>query len=285
MTDDLSGLGRDRTPVRTALESALGAADRVSAVDEQAALLRAVHLMHQPAIAVRNTSPDDLRGVYSIVDHNEEAALHLRCSPAELASQPLSLLLAADTARAVSALADRAMRAGGRVTAEVFAPDPLADLIGGPVVSVRATPAGGLVLVSWFAGHEQYRRAGSEATVGDRLAVADALDLVADAGIGLFTMDLVTGDVVWTDGMYELFGVARVGERAPNLDAVLALTTVETAELGLAAWLELVHHGTPMNVRFQFRPASSGRWVRLVARASTGADGFPQRVSGICMGD
>ncbi|WP_434447242.1 hypothetical protein [Lentzea sp. E54] len=280
--DDPTGVPPARTRLDERSGRKAGVADH--AAEDEAAALRAMHLMHQPAILLRNTAPAELRGAYVLVAHNAEAARHLRRAEGGAVGGALRGLFAEDTARDVALLADRATRAGAKITTDVFAPDPLTDLVGGPLVSVRATPAGTLVLVSWFAGHDSVEQDGVQVPIADRLVVAAAVDLLAGSGIGVFSVDLVSGEIVWSDGMYDLFGIAR-GTTPPNFDAALAIVSSETVDSGMPAWLELVRHGKPMDERFQFLPDHHGNWVRVIGRSSAGPDGFPQRVVGMCIAE
>jgi diguanylate cyclase len=124
--------------------------------------------------------------------------------------------------------------------------------------------------------------------ISDRVASRQALEraheritLAADSGgIGVWDYALDTGELVWDDHMYALYGV-EPGQH----------TVYETWSRGLhpddrkeseARLAEAIAGGRPFDIEFRIRrPDGSQRHIRGTARVTRAADGTPLRMTGV----
>lgn len=192
----------------------------------------------------------------------------------QVAGLTLGQLLPEDTAALLRRTFTQVSRSGEAVHHVVAAPHPLTDLTRTPSVSVRITPVGGAVLCTWLPGwltgdHRPITDDGS--STADRLEFADAVDAVADAGFGVFSLDLMSGRLIVSSGLHQIFG-----------EGSSAQSGLESAVAGEHEWQALLRRGEPMDVEVRLAPEHGGHRVRVVGRMACAPDGLPAVVRGSC---
>jgi hypothetical protein len=188
----------------------------------------------------------------------------------------LGQLLPDDTAVLLRRLFAQASRSGEPVEHIAAAPDPLTDLARTPTVSVRITHVDESVLCTWLPRWLTGAGAGERppitsdgSSAADRLEFADAVDAVADAGIGVFSLDLMSGRLIMSSGLHRIFGEGS--------DVQSGLESVVAGE-----WRALLRRGEPMDVEVRLAPEHGGHRVRVVGRMACAPDGLPAVVRGSC---
>jgi hypothetical protein len=217
---------------------------------------------------------------------NDRARRALRAAGPDLADRGLLELVSADAARTLHHLCTEALRTGQPTERFAVAPDPITDLAGSSSIAVRATRVDGAVLCTWVpgwhvVGEEEDRRLARTIgiPVADRLELADTLDTLAGVGLGVFSVNLMTGRLVWSAGLYEIFG--RPYQDGPvDLADWRLLTEPDPAVSG--AWRALIRDGVPADVEVQLIPSLGGHWLRVTAHAVLGPDGYPAAIRGRC---
>lgn len=192
----------------------------------------------------------------------------------QVAGLTLGQLLPEDTAALLRRTFTQVSRSGEAVQHVVAAPHPLTDLARTPGVSVRITPVDESVLCTWLPGwlageHRPITDDGS--STADRLEFADAVDAVADAGFGVFSLDLMSGRLIVSNGLRQIFGAG------PDVQARL-----ESAVAGEGEWQALLRRGEPMDVEVRLAPEHGGHRIRVVGRMECAPDGLPAVVRGSC---
>jgi len=188
----------------------------------------------------------------------------------------LGQLLPEDTAVLLRRLFTQAFRTGEPVEHVAAAPDPLTDLARTHSVSVRITPVGESVLCTWLPGWlagdgagERRQIASDGSSAADRLEFADAVDAVADAGFGVFSLDLMSGRMIMSSGLHRIFGEGS--------DVQSGLESAVSGE-----WRALLLRGEPMDVEVRLAPEHGGHRIRVVGRMACAPDGLPAVVRGSC---
>ena len=239
----------------------------------------------QEAVLVLAATPGAAGSVdrcYRVEHLNDVAARALNGDVSDCLGRVLAQLLPPDTAHMLHGLCEQAWQSRKAVECFADAPDPMTDLSGTASVMVRATRIGGAVLCTWLPGaaHNQLRPAGvASASVADRLELADTLETSVDVGFGLFSLDVASGRVVWSKGMYGIFG--RPFAEGP-IDALGLESCVDHLSVPPSTWRALVQQGQPIDVEARLIPRLGGHRLRLTARASFGVDGRPAVVRGQC---
>lgn len=217
---------------------------------------------------------------------NDHAARDLGADVTELLGCGLMQMLPADTADMLHWLCKEALQAPEPVEYFAAAPDPMTDLSGTASISVRATRMNDAVLCTWVpgwhvVGENKYRRPLTAAggSVADRLELATTLDTLADTGFGVFSVNLMTGRIIWSQGIYTIFG--RTLDEGP-LDITECASLVEPVATRPDAWKTLVSQGKPLDVTVRLLPQLGGHRLRFVAYASLGPDGHPAVLHGYC---
>ena len=101
------------------------------------------------------------------------------------------------------------------------------------------------------------------------------------ARLGTWDWDLSSGRVVWSEGIYELLGLAPGGFE-PSLDRWLEFVLPEDAGTTRRAAAEAIIRGGDFAADFRVRRADGGlRWLAAVGRVEKGPDGAPLRMSGV----
>jgi hypothetical protein len=188
----------------------------------------------------------------------------------------LGQLVPEDTAVLLRRLFKQASRSGEPVERVAAAPDPLTDLGRTHSVSVRITHVGEFVLCTWLpgwlvgAGGTGHRRSqGDGFLTTDRLEFADAVDAVADAGFGVFSLDLMSGRLIMSSGLHKIFGEGS--------DVQSSLESAVEGE-----WRALLRRGEPMDVDVRLAPEHGGHRIKVVGRMAYAPDGLPAVVRGSC---
>jgi hypothetical protein len=251
-------------------------------------LHRTINLMQEAALVL--TWGQDMAG--SVINDywtecvNERAARALGAEVSELVHRSLRELLPADTALALHGLCDGALRATEGTECFAVAPDPMVDLSGTASIAVRATRVDDGVLCTWVpgwhvVGEDEDRRLTSATgtPVSDTLELAGALDTLADTGFGVFSVNLMTGRLIWSRGMYTIFD--RTVEDGP-VDLTDPHSSIEPISVVTDAWHVLVRDGTPLDVAVEQVASLGSRPLRISARATMGPDGCPAVVHGQC---
>ncbi|HEY3606324.1 MAG TPA: PAS domain-containing protein [Pseudonocardiaceae bacterium] len=249
-------------------------------------LYRATDLMQEAAVVLAwPTNPSGPAIGDCCARHmNDRARRALRAPGRPLANVGLLELVTGDAARTLHQVCAEALRTGRSTEHFAVAPDPITDLAGSPSIAVRATRVDGAVLCTWVpgwhvVGEEEDRRLAR--TIGmpiaDRLELADTLDMLGEVGLGVFSVNLMTGRVVWSAGLYEIFG--RPHQNGPMDIADWRLLT-EPDPVVSGAWRALIRDGRPADVELRLIPSLGGHWLRVTAHAVVGPDGHPAAIRG-----
>lgn len=99
------------------------------------------------------------------------------------------------------------------------------------------------------------------------------------AHVGSWEADLRTGEIIWSDETYRIFGVERNVFR-PSIEAPLAFCTAGSEPLLRAALRRAIDLGSGFDIEFEIQTdGGSRRWLRATCRAEMGA-GEPLRLFG-----
>jgi hypothetical protein len=223
---------------------------------------------------------------YRIAAANDVAARAVGLGPAELIDRGLGAIFAADTAVLLHQLCGRALQSDSAVQHFAAAPDPLTDLSRSPTVAVQVARAGDSVLCTWLpgwltetGGDDRGQEGTTRLSTMDRLELATVLDTLAEVGFGVFSLDLMTGRVIGSNGLYEMFCRGLEARPAEKVDLQCL---VESIVAGVDAWQDLLHRGVPMDVEVHLVRQLGGHRVRLTGRVFRGSDGYPAVVRGSC---
>ena len=251
-------------------------------------LHRTIELMQEAALVL--SWDEDSTG--SVIDDyrtecvNERAARALGAKASELVHRGLLELLPPDTAFALWGLCDQALREPAGTEYFAVAPDPMVDLSGTASIAVRATKVGDAVLCTWVPGwhvvgedEDRLLTSAPNTPVSDMLELALTLDTFADSGFGVFSANLMTGRLIWSRGMYQIFG--RAVPDGP-VDLTDAQSSIEPMPVVVECWRGLVRDGVPLDVAVRQVSSLGSRSLRISARARTGPDGRPAVVHGTC---
>lgn len=162
----------------------------------------------------------------------------------------------------------RALATGTAYESEPFAYEEVAS--GVPrrsLVSVRATRLGDRLVASWSRHDEGEREA-------RRLA-----DMQRLGNLGWALWDLVTDTVTWSDQVYAIFGRDRALGPMTLEELPGHLLPEDLPGLG-AAVRRLLDEGLPVDHPCRITVAGGVRHLRIVAEATTDADGVPLEVHG-----
>jgi PAS domain S-box-containing protein len=101
------------------------------------------------------------------------------------------------------------------------------------------------------------------------------------ARLGTWDWDLLTGAVVWSDGIYELLGLAP-GSGDPSLDRWLEFVLPEDVEPARREIEKIVAGGGEFSVEFRVRGADGVvRWLASIGRVEADEGGAPRRLLGV----
>lgn len=250
-------------------------------------LCGAMDLMQEAALLLGWDAdlPDPAVGDFRTRHVNRHARRTLRVTDPDPA-HGLVDLMPVDTASELHRLCVTAVRTGRPVEHFAVAPDPVVDLCGTASIAVRVTRIDNTVLCTWVPGWhvtgevEDRRSALTQGMpVADRLELAAALDALAGTGLGVFSFNLMTGRLIWSAELYQLFDRTH-RDRPADMTEWLSLMQPDS---GLSqAWQALVRDGVPVEVAAKLIPSLGGHPVRVVAYAVAGPDGYPAVVRGRC---
>jgi hypothetical protein len=242
----------------------------------------------QEAVLVLASTPGAAGSVdrcYRVEYLNDIAARALDGAVSDCLGRALVQLLPPDTAHLLHQLCEQAWQSRKPVEYFAAAPDPMTDLGGTAFVTVRATRIGCAVLCAWLpdwpgAADNQLRPAGTAASsVADRLELADTLETSVDVGLGLFSLNVTSGRVIWSKGMYGIFG--QPFAEGP-IDALGMEACIDHLSVPPSTWRALLWEGLPIDMEARLVPRLGSHRLRLTARASLGMDGRPAVVRGQC---
>ncbi|WP_309112211.1 hypothetical protein [Saccharothrix sp.] len=240
--------------------------------------------MQEPALVWTEVTGPHARPGYTVIAVNDAAGDALGLRTAGFTGAMLGDLLPADLVAALTRLCAEAAESGEPVYRAAAAPDVLTDLSRTATIAVRLTRVGEVYVCTWLPGWLAGTRApahGDAGSVADRLALAAAVDGLADDGVGVYSLDLLTGRFVGSAGLHRLFGVEPGADTPADPLARLesVLSTVEE-------WRDLLRRGTPMDVQVGIASSFGDRKARIVGHVQRGADGLPVVVhGGICVFD
>jgi PAS domain S-box-containing protein len=101
------------------------------------------------------------------------------------------------------------------------------------------------------------------------------------AGLGTWDWDLTTGRVIWSEGIYELLGLAP-GSFEPSFDRWSQFVLPEDAERVRKAAEGAIARGGDFAADFRVRRADGEvRWLASVGRVEAGPDGVARRMTGV----
>jgi len=102
------------------------------------------------------------------------------------------------------------------------------------------------------------------------------------AGVGTWEIDIASGDVLWSDGLWELTGLAP-GAVSPTFDAWIALVHPDDREGLMAGFTDALREGDEWSDDFRLIRPSSGNavWVTARGRVVRDADRRAVRVVGV----
>ncbi|AMK75020.1 MULTISPECIES: PAS domain-containing protein [Methylomonas] len=106
-------------------------------------------------------------------------------------------------------------------------------------------------------------------------------DSQAVAHIGSWMVDLVSGQIVWSEETYRLHGLSPETDVPPGREQFLQLFHQDDRP-ALQAWIELMLSGDQAaGLEFRTRPVNGeSRWLSAIARVERGAGGEPLRIIG-----
>jgi len=161
----------------------------------------------------------------------------------------------------------RVVHADGEVRTLLCRGDLLYDVDGSPVRLVGAA----LDLTEQFRATEELRSKEAQLTAAEELA-----------GIGSFEWDLVSDRLVWSDGLYRIFGRDR-DEGPVSFETFLGFLPVEEREDRRALLEELTRSGDSHSSEERYiRADGEERWQSSRIRVLRDDDGRPVRMIGAC---
>lgn len=103
------------------------------------------------------------------------------------------------------------------------------------------------------------------------------------AQAGSWSWDVRTGEVFWSDGMFDLFGLDPVRD-APSFEAWRSRVHVDDREAADRQVREALNARIPLFIRYRIvRPGAAVRWVEAYGDTVVDAQGEPTRMSGFCI--
>jgi hypothetical protein len=249
-------------------------------------LYRATDLMQEAALVLTRgvSQTGSAIGDFRTRHINDRARRALRAAGPDFVGRGLPDTVPTDTAAALHRLCAEAVRTGQTIERFAVAPDPIADLSGTSSIAVRVTDVDGAVLCTWVPGwhvvgeEEDRRLATTTGTpIADRLELAAAVDALGDAGV--FSFNLMTGRLIWSAGLYKLFG--REYQDGP-MDVTEWRSLIEPEPVLSSAWHALIHDGVPVGVEVKLIPSLGGHQLHVAAFAVPGPDGHPAAIRGRC---
>jgi PAS fold len=249
-------------------------------------LYRATDLMQEAALVLTRgvTETDSAIADFRTRHINDSARRALRAAGPDLIGRGLPDIVPTDTAVALHRLCAEAVRTGRTIERFAVAPDPITDLSGTSSIAVRVTDVEDAVLCTWVpgwhvVGEEEDRRLATTTgiPIADRLELAAALDALGDAGV--FSFNLMTGRLIWSAGLYKLFG-RKYGDGPMDVTEWRSLT--EPEPVFSSAWHALIRDGVPVDVEVKLVPSLGGHRLRVAAFAVPGPDRHPTAIRGRC---
>jgi PAS domain S-box-containing protein len=101
------------------------------------------------------------------------------------------------------------------------------------------------------------------------------------ARLGTWDWDLTTGAVEWSDGIFELLGLAP-GSFDPSFERWIEFVVPEDVEPTRRAVREVISRGGDFTLEFRVRrPDGAVRWLAAIGRAEAGGGGAARRLLGV----
>jgi hypothetical protein len=247
-------------------------------------LAHAIELLQEAALVLTwepnwfGPTIDDCRTLHV----NDRARMALAATWSDLPNRRLSDIMPAGTAAAVHGLCVAALHTERPIEHFALAPDPITDLSGTASVAVWVTRVGDAVVCVWLAGQldigDEVDRLAATSTALDQIDPTSQSDTPTGVDLGVFSLNLMTGTLIWSAGLYEIF--ARTHQDGPLDVTDWPMPTGSESSLH-DPWLALIHDGAPMDVEVSLIPLL-GHQLRVVANALIGPDGRPTMVHGRC---
>jgi PAS domain S-box-containing protein len=144
-------------------------------------------------------------------------------------------------------------------------------------------------LVGIVEGGSITRGWGTQRDVTDRRLAENAMRVSEErlrraqqaAHLGTWDWDLKSGEIVWSEGMYELLGIKHVGS-GPSIERWLEVVLPEDAAQTEKLMEDVLARGGEFGTEFRVRRADGElRWLASIGRVEVGEDGVACRALGV----